>query len=130
MDYLYDQNKAITTILEPFYFTLEDDKAKAIQSVSDAIASSRVATREEFYGKGNAIGHYTEEELDEITLKNMMAYPEMPVMEELKCVFCKNPEEYAKRKKQYEHYVKLRDEAARRVSNVAEAKTIRKREKK
>ena len=130
IEYLYDENKTITTILEPLYFTAKDDKAKSIKMVSDSIANSRVAVREEFYGKGNAIGHYTQEELDEITIKNMMAYPEMPVMEELKCVFCKTPEEYAKRKAQYEYYVKLRDEAARRVANVAEAKAIRKREKK
>ena len=130
IEYLYDENKTITTILEPMHFTEKDDKAKAIQSVSDAIADSRVATREEFYGKGNAIGHYTQEELEEIIIKNMMAYPEMPVMEELKCVFCKTPEEFAQRKAQYEYYVKLRDEAARRVANMASAKAIRKREKK
>ena len=130
IEYLYDLNKTITTVLKPIKFSKEDDKAVAINEVRDAIANSRVAVREEHYGNGNAIGHYTKEELDEITIKNMMAYPEMPVMEELKCVFCKTPEEYAKRKEQYEYFVSLRDEAARRVAGVEEAKAIRKREKK
>ena len=115
IEYLYDLNKSVTTVLKPIYAFPTDDKAKINEKVRQAIADNRIIVREEFYGKGKALGHYSKAEWDEIQTKNFMAYPDFPVYEELKCVYCQSAEEFQKRKEQYDHVYTLQQEAKRRV---------------
>ncbi len=115
IEYLYDENKTITTILKPIMVSENDDKSVINEQISKAIADNRIAVREEFYGKGNAIGHYSKEEWDEILIKNQMAYPYAPIFDELKCVYIRNEEENKLRRAQYEHLDELQKEAQKRV---------------